>query len=405
MKRFGTILCALSLTTGVMAQSEGKQPFFSQLTTKMAEKGILNHMDVGVNVGTLGFGIDVAVPVGDYVRVRAGYSYMPRFSIHSDFNVETSYGGKASSFINKFGRINEKLTEYDVDITVDGFKEERQLMESFSNGELEAKDYVTMSMKPDLHQFKFLVDVLPFKNNKHWSFTAGFFAGPSYVADACNMDKETAILKAVNLYNGRYYKDYILNSMRLKFEDAQNREHNVEIDPLTKFVKENGMAGFSLGTFKNDGRRALMLPGEDATVHADMKISKIRPYLGFGYNTHLSRDKKWNLNVDAGILILCGAPSIYVDNVYKIDASEVRFDEDGYYVSGIGTDEDGNYYGEIVRFNPDTFEYELCGEPPVRVDMVRDLEDVPGKVGSMVNTVSKFKVYPNASVTFSYRLF
>ncbi len=31
--------------------------------------------------------------------------------------------------------------------------------------------------------------------------------------------------------------------------------------------------------------------------------------------------------------------------------------------------------------------------------------DIPGKVGDMVHKVKNFKVYPNASVTFSYRLF
>ena len=40
------------------------------------------------------------------------------------------------------------------------------------------------------------------------------------------------------------------------------------------------------------------------------------------------------------------------------------------------------------------------------VDLVHDLYNMPnGKVRDMVNTISKFKVYPNLSVTFSYRLF
>ena len=81
------------------------------------------------------------------------------------------------------------------------------------------------------------------------------------------------------------------------------------------------------------------------------------------------------------------------------------YDENGNYVSGIGTDADGYYYGEIVRWNPNEYKYEECGEKLDHVDMINDLVDVPGKVGDMVDLVSKFKVYPNASVTFSYRLF
>ena len=76
----------------------------------MKDKNIFNHMDVGVNVGTMGIGIDVAMPVGDYVRIRAGYNYMPRFTINSDFNVETRSGG-IGNLIKKVGRIDgrEKL--------------------------------------------------------------------------------------------------------------------------------------------------------------------------------------------------------------------------------------------------------------------------------------------------------
>ena len=63
MKAFGAFAIALSLSAAMSAQ-EGSQSF----TSVLARKNILNHMDVGVNVGTMGVGVDVAVPVGDYVR-------------------------------------------------------------------------------------------------------------------------------------------------------------------------------------------------------------------------------------------------------------------------------------------------------------------------------------------------
>ena len=71
----------------------------------------------------------------------------------------------------------------------------------------------------------------------------------------------------------------------------------------------------------------------------------------------------------------------------------------------MGFDTDNNYYCDIVRWNQVEWRYDPCGELRNHVDMVHDLHDIPGKVGNMVHTVSKFKVYPNASVTFSYRLF
>ena len=435
MKKLGISILVLLLATGMLAQdkSEGK----SSLCSVLSQKNILSHLDVGLNVGTLGIGIDVAAPIGDYVRVRAGYNYMPRFCIHSDFPVVTRSGNATSTFLSKFGRINQKLTEYGIDINWPDFREEKELMEQFTSGDFETKDYVSVGMKPNIHQFKFLVDVMPFKNNRHWTFTAGFFVGPQSVADASSLEEETAILKAVNLYNRRYYKDYILADMYFKYTDGNGTLHNAEINSLTSFVKENGMAGFNLGSFA-DGDKAMMVPNEDNTVRAEMEVNKFRPYVGFGYNTSLSRNKKWNLNVDAGIMFLCGKPKVFVDNIYKFNDSKLKghLDEFGGFVyeSGLGYvkqegftpdnwepanpgdkfeyDYDDEYYGEIVRFYYDSTHdpnawYGLRDDVQKldHVDLVRDLHDIPGKVGSMVNTISKFKVYPNISIGVSYRIF
>ena len=416
MKKFGIHILMLLLATTVLAQD--KMSLFS----RMNQKNILNHMDVGVNVGTVGIGIDVALPVGDYVRIRAGYNYVPRFNLHSKFPVETRSGGRLSSFIDKIGNIDAMLPPF-VDLNLPYFTQEKELMEMYKNGDLSAKDYVGMDMKPNLHQFKFLVDVMPFKNNKHWSFTAGFFVGPSTVGDAISQQEETAILKAVNLYNSRYYHDLVvLHGMSFTFIEADGSLHDVGVyAPIRDFVTSNGLAGFPLGYFA-DGEKAMMVPGADNTVRAEMKVNKFRPYLGFGYNTHLSRNKKWKLNVDAGVLFLCGNPKVYVDNVYKFDASPLELNEDNAlvgkdtYVKGVGTDVqsfDGGktwnyyYYGETFRYSWDgvTEQYIECGNLQNHVDLVNDLHDIPGKVGDMVNTISKFKVYPNLSVTFSYRLF
>lgn len=391
MKRLGVFLMALSLTAFVQAQDEekGRASFFS----KMAEKNILNHMDIGASVGTMGIGIDVAVPVGDYVRVRAGYNYMPAINFHSKYDIQTR-GGSIGNIISKISSIDKKLQDLNIDINSESLSEYKALFDKF--GAIEPKDYVRMGMEPNLHQFKFLVDVMPFRNNKHWSFTAGFFVGPSDVGYSKNLSSETLLLDGINTYNRLYanYPEYGINGIYL---------HNNETprdDPFYRY----GLAGFNLGKF-DDGMTAMMVPGKDNTVRAEMKVSKFRPYLGFGYNTHLSKDKKWNMNVDAGIMFLCGSPSVYVDNVYKIDTGKVRFDENGQYLGGIGFDDDNNYYGEIVRWNEDELEYVPSGELVNHVDMVHDLHDIPGKVGNRIKTISRFKVYPNVSVTFSYRIF
>ena len=373
MKKFGICLFALSLTTVAVAQNEAgeRSAFFSRL----AEKNILNHMDVGVNVGTVGIGIDVAVPVGDYVRIRTGYEYMPGIKFTSDFKIETR-GGSIGKFIDKMKTIDvdKKMEEVGVDLSQPKFKKYKDLFDKFHDVEL--KDQVTMGMKPNVHQFKFLVDVLPFKNNKHWSFTAGFFAGSSNVGNADNLDKETLLLEGVNAYNDLYV---------MYCQDGIAGNYHEKLDEL--FYK-NGVAGIPLGYF-DDGDKAIMVPAANGVAHAEMRVGKVRPYLGFGYNTHLSKDKRWNLNVDAGVLFLCGKSHVYVDNVYKIDESKIDID---------------NYVFDILRPNADWTDY-VVDKPLQQVDLLHDVEDIPGKVGDMVHKVKNFKVYPNASVTFSYRLF
>lgn len=391
MKRTSMFLLAMLFTTAILAQDGVGEK--QSLCSFMNERNILSHMDVGVNVGTTGLGIDVAVPVGNYVRLRAGYNYMPRISLNANFTVETSKGG-IGNLINKIDRIEEKFEEYGIDMNSESFAEYKALFDKFSK--VERKDYVTMALKPNLHQFKFMIDVLPFRNNKHWSFTAGFFVGPSTVGYAENLEKEVLMLEGVNAYNDIYrnYPEYGINGSYL---------HHVGKEKDDPFYK-HGLAGFCLGRFA-DGDMALMVPGEDASAKAEMVVNKVRPYVGFGYNTSLSEDKRWRLNVDAGVMFLFGSPSVYVDNVYKFDDGDICFDKDGRYLSGMGFDIDGNYYGEIVRWFEEDLEYKYVGQRLDHVDVVHDLHDTPGKVGRTINTISKFKVYPNISVGVSYRLF
>ena len=145
-----------------------------------------------------------------------------------------------------------------------------------------------------------------------------------------------------------------------------------------------------------DGNLAIMVPDKDNKARAEMEVSKVRPYIGFGYNTHLSRNKRWQLNVDAGVMFLCGAPKVYVDNVYSINEDNIDFDKYG--------DIDLCENFDIIHPNESGTDY-IVDTPLSHVDLIRDVKGIPGKVGDLVDVVSKFKVYPNATVTFSYRLY
>lgn len=379
MKKLGLLLSALMLSGAMQAQET------------VTDKNIFNHMDLGVNIGTVGIGIEVAVPVSNYVRIRAGYNYMPRFSLHANFPIETRNGG-IGKYLEKIKNVDieKKAAEFGLDLNQPEFRQYKEMADKFSN--VERKDNVTMNLKPNMHQFKFLVDVLPFVN-KHWNFTAGFFVGNSDIGDAKNQDKETLLLEAVNAYN-QLYINYCQDGIAGNYYDK-----------LDDIFYKNGIAGIPLGYFAN-GNKAMMVPDKDGTVKAEMKITKVRPYVGFGYNTHLSRNKKWNLHVDAGVLFLCGKPKVYVDNVYSIDPNEPAV----LYDNTFGMPQN-NF--DIVHPNLD-YDY-ISGDesqqmffvdqPLQHVDLMNDLHNIPGKVGDLVKTISNFKAYPNVSVTFSYRLY
>lgn len=393
MRKFGLFILAAALAAAMQAQEK------KSLGSMMSKNNILNHLDVGVSVGTVGIGIDVAVPVTDYVRIRTGYHFMPRFNIHTNFPIETRNGSISKLMGKVNSKIDEKLKYFEVDLNSAGYEEYKEMLDKFRN--VEQKDYVTMGMKPNLHQFKFLVDVMPFKHNRHWNLTAGFFVGSSTVGEACNQEKETLLLEGINAYN-RVYAEYPEKGIKgVWLYDDQAKD-----DPFYRY----GLAGLPLGYFA-DGEKAMMVPGKDNSVHAEMEMNSFRPYIGLGYNTHLSRNKKWNLNVDAGVLFLTGKPKVYVDNVYKFDDSELRLTGEltEIYLGGIGVDTYDKYYGEIMRntYDPETGldKYVYCGNIRQHVDLVNDLHDIPGKVGDLVDFVSKLKVYPNLTVTFSYRLY
>ena len=330
------------------------------IALSVSAQNYFNHMNLGVNVSTTGIGADIAMPVGDYVRVRAGFTYMPKFNINSNFKVD---------FMG--------------DIGSDKLRRMKDMM-SYITGE-PMKDNIDMKMTPSWTQFKFLVDVMPFKNNKHWSFTFGFYAGPSTVGNAVNDPADCTTLVGINMYNSMYIKACKGEPM-FRYEDSNGRYHNFDIEGLGDRLIEARMMGAPMGTFA-DGSKAVMVPDKNNQAKAEMTISKFRPYLGVGYNTRLSKDGKWKLDVDAGVMFLGGSPHIYVDNVYRVKTTDdfdmISWDMDQFNETGDGWVE----------------------QTPQRVDLTRDVTNIPGKVGDMVDTVKKFKCWPVLGVTFSYRLF
>ncbi len=319
-------------------------------------------MDLGLNVGTTGLGLDVSTPVTKWLDVRAGFSYMPRFNIPMTFGLE-SFDTEGLN-TGKFSRMQE-------------------LMKEFMGVEID--DRIKMNAKCTMIDFKFMLDFKPIPNNDHWRITAGFQWGSSKIGHIENTIYEMPTLVGVVMYNAMY--DYFVGK---KYMD-QPIYNNTYIDPevggelRAKFL-EYGRVGVNLGKFTNTtefweaGKNYIMEPDENCMVKANMFVNHFKPYIGAGYSTHLTKDKKLKLGIDAGALFWGGKPKIITHNNQNYALYDITYDEDGY---------------EISR--------ELIDVPTVNLST--DVEDIHGKVGRYVRFAKHLKVYPVLNFRISYTIF
>lgn len=311
------------------------------------------HLDVALTAGTTGIGLEVGMPINDYVGVRAGATFMPHFTYPLTFTAQIGEGDQMTA-----------------DGTETRFERMATLLEGFVGQEVD--DKVDMSASPHrVNQFKFMVDFTPFRR-KSWHITTGFYAGQSKVARCINTNHEIATLFAVNLYNRLYDNN---GEIALGF--------SLPPDILVQILSF-GRAGFPLGQYVNDvvypedvwehddyfdedyivhhkgevlhpqGSTYLLAPNADNTVFVDAFVNKFRPYFGFGYSGAISRDKSWSLGFDAGIMMWGGAPKL--------------MDHSG-------------------------------------VDLMYDLKDIGGQVGDYVKLARHMKAYPIVELKITHRIF
>jgi len=340
--------------------TESKKFTLSTVTDWMKDNGVFQNLDVSVTAGTTGIGIDVASRVHENVQLRAGYEYMPRFKKSIYFPVEVGgqpakmYDANGNRIESRFDRLSKILTE------VTGFQ---------------VDDEVEMVGKPTVNNFKFLVDVFPFKN-KHWHVTGGFYWGPSQFAYAENSTTAMTSLIAVGLYNSMYY--HAVNDLPI-YEGATI----ISEEMRDKFLSY-GRMGFPIGVFTHDvygyypqdvygdwgeiihkageygllhekGEVYNMEPGADGMVRVRAKSNSFKPYLGFGYGGKLMKSRDdWQVSFDAGMMFWGGTPSLITHD---------------------GT------------------------------NLTKDVENISGKVGTWVDFLGGFKVYPVLQVRFTKTIF
>lgn len=317
------------------------------VTLTSQAQNMFNHLDLGVTLGTTGIGLDAAMPVGDYVKLRTGFEVMPRFNYNMNFGVESFDGTGTSIDQSTFNRMAEVL------YGLTGFKVDQN---------------VTMKGKPTMWNFKFMVDVYPFKNNKHWHFTAGFHWGPSKIAEAVNAQEDSPSLFAVGMYNHIYdvaYADWVLDIPTPLIETETTGA--VYLDPsMEKTILSMGRMGIPIGKYSHDmtdaqgnvhkqGETYYMQPNENSMVTVDARTNSFKPYLGVGYEGRLIKgNDNYKIGFDAGLMFWGGTPSIIT--------------HDG-------------------------------------MDLANDVEDINGKVGDYVKLIKGVKVFPVLNLRITRTIF
>lgn len=290
---------------------------------------VFDNLDAAVTIGTGGFGFELATPVTKWTRVRAGVEWIPSFHLPLSFDISSFNNDGVSNDISHIQEMVYDMTGLEMD------------------------EEVKMTAQPKMLNFKFLVDVFPFQENRHWHFTAGFYVGSSVAGRAENKRSQMTTLVALNLYNRAY--DYFMNVEDIYDVPLGGGNY---LDPdqvleLQEKFKEYGRVGIHIGDFK-DGKPYMMEPSKDGYVRAKAKTNIFKPYLGFGYSGALDDMKKWNVGVEAGLLFWGGAPQVIL--------------HDG-------------------------------------VNMNKDLINVRGKVGDYLNFMKAVPVYPLVNFKISYSFF
>jgi hypothetical protein len=317
------------------------------------EKGntndLLNHLDIGVTMGTTGIGIDLASPICENVQFRTGFAFIPHFDYNMQFDVETytTDENNVSKFSSNFGKISEMMK------TITGY---------------EIDQHIDMIGQPRFYNFKFLVDVFPFRNKK-WHITGGFYLGPSTIAKAYNTTEDMPTLLGVNLYNKMY--DYIMSEKYLD-EPIYNGTY---LDPvlgsqLETKMQSYGRLGIHIADYKKEDSSTgdepcMLVPDKDGMMKAEVRVNSFKPYIGFGYgNAMCIKKKQFNISFDCGLMFWGGTPKVLTSNALDSKTEELK-----------------------------------------EVDLVNDVKNVKGKVGTYVDLIKVFKVFPVINLKIAYRIF
>lgn len=175
------------------------------------DKLLFDHLAIGAEVGTTGWGFEAAMPLTQFVTFRTGFTTLPRFNVKFDIDYKT------------------KGEQKNVDVS----------------GRVHMTDY------------KFLVDIYPFKHSS-FHVTGGFYAGLPDLGTVRN------------------------------------------VEPLEVDEGE----GFEIGD-------VFVRPDEYNTAHLKLQTKSFKPYAGLGFGRPVSTKHKVSVAFDLGVQFW-GTPALKV---------------------------------------------------------------------------------------------
>ncbi|MCD7975856.1 MAG: hypothetical protein LUG51_01390 [Tannerellaceae bacterium] len=218
---FSSVLLLFSFFGPVKAQ-QGMKPF--------------EHLGVGLEVGTLGAGLDFAVPVHSHLVVRAGFNILP-FSYSDDYYINHDRQ-RLNDLINDTPEFKQILID--------------QGLGQYTNTDNLPHD-IDLDGKLRMVNGKVVVDYYPFKTSSFHVIAGLYFGKNKIITLDGQVDPNTN--KLLGLANS-YFPDEEFDS-------------SVTVEDYRIVADDNG------------------------NINANLKINSVKPYLGIGFGNSIPKKTGW----------------------------------------------------------------------------------------------------------------
>ena len=126
MKQFNSYIITLVLLTFLCLKANAQESApiandSTELLPKLSwwkEHQVLNHLNAGISLGSMGVSIDVKAPLTKWADVRAGVSWLPEFQVPLYFNLNTYANGLPTGSFKQVAQMLYDNTGIEMDATV-----------------------------------------------------------------------------------------------------------------------------------------------------------------------------------------------------------------------------------------------------------------------------------------------